>query len=169
MQHCLENYPKIALKYYFQIQKIIDTNYKEFVGPITELRPWQEIVINKINNQNDRQILFVIDEDGNKGKSTLIKHLVSSQDAWACTGGKVTDLMTAYDTDAKIAIFDMARSNPNNYWSWSMMENLKNGIFTTTKYKGMMKQFTPPKVVVFTNKNVPRDKFSMDRYDVYFI
>uniref|UniRef100_A0A0K2TCF2 Uncharacterized protein n=1 Tax=Lepeophtheirus salmonis TaxID=72036 RepID=A0A0K2TCF2_LEPSM len=125
MQHCLENYPDLALKYHFQIQKIIDTNLKKFVSPITDLSEWQCNVINKINIQNDRQILFVIDEDGNKGKSTLTKHLVSTQD------GKVTDLMTAYDTDAKIAIFDMARSNASNYWPWNFMENLKNGMFTT--------------------------------------
>jgi len=85
------------------------------------------------------------------------------------SGGKTADLMTAYNAAAKIAVFDMARCNSPEWFPWNFIENLKNGWFTTTKYHGRMRCFTPPKVVVFMNQDPPRNKLSMDRYDVKYI
>lgn len=77
--------------------------------------------------------------------------------------------MYAYKTDVKIVVFDMARCNNAEYYPWNFMENLKNGWFTSTKYKGGMKMFQPPKIVVFMNSDPPRDKLSADRYEIYNI
>lgn len=62
---------------------------------LTELRPWQITAIEKLKNQSDRRILFIVDKEGGKGKSALAKHLISSGNTWACQGkvlwfGKVT-------------------------------------------------------------------------------
>ena len=77
--------------------------------------------------------------------------------------------MHTYDCQAEYAVFDMARCNTADYWPWNFFENLKNGWFTSTKYQGGMRTFNPPKVIVLTNNDVPRDKLSDDRYDVMFI
>lgn len=77
--------------------------------------------------------------------------------------------MFGYDTDAEYALFDMARCNDPTYMPWNFMENLKSGWFTSTKYKGGMKIFKAPKIVVFMNQDPPRNKLSSDRYDVLFI
>ncbi len=77
--------------------------------------------------------------------------------------------MNCYDTKAKYVCFDMAKCNDANYWPWNFMENLKNGWFTSTKYQGGMKVFDAPKIVVFTNNDVPSDKLSEDRYDMMFL
>jgi hypothetical protein len=161
---------EIAIKHYNQLKAINDDyNKPKMVATLPELREWQEVAINKLRNQSERQILFVVDEEGGKGKSVLAKHLMTEEDAWACQGGKINDLMYAYDTMAKVVIFDMARCNNPDYYPWNFMENLKNGWFTSTKYKGGMKMFPSPKIIVFMNEQPPRNKLSADRYDVFTI
>ena len=46
-----------------------------------ELYDWQKDAINKLNEQNDRQILWIVDEEGGKGKTTLCKYLIFNNDA----------------------------------------------------------------------------------------
>jgi len=53
---------------------------------VVELRPWQQEVVDKLDAQNSRQILFVIDTEGGKGKSELAKWLMIHKNAWACQG-----------------------------------------------------------------------------------
>lgn len=77
--------------------------------------------------------------------------------------------MHTYNTTAEYAVFDMARCNNCDYYPWNFMENLKNGWFTSTKYNGGFKIFTPPKIIVFMNDDPPMNKLSRDRFDVMFI
>lgn len=113
-----------------------------------------------------------MDERGGMGKSFLVRHLLGrmGSKAWACQGGKLTDLMHAFSKQASttdLAIFDMARCTDPNWYPWGFMENLKNGWFCTTKYDGGFCLVKPNiKIVVFTNSDPPRDKLSMDRYEV---
>lgn len=163
-------YPQQCIKHGGNIQNLID----EFQRPsmdaqLTELRPWQHKVLEKLENQPERKILFVVDEEGGKGKSVLAKHLFTTKNTWACQGGKINDLMFAYDTNAEYVVFDMARCNNPDYYPWNFMENLKNGWFTSTKYKGGMKTFKTPKLIVFMNQDPPRCKLSSDRYEIYKI
>lgn len=77
--------------------------------------------------------------------------------------------MHTYNTEAEIAVFDMARCNNPDYFPWNFMENLKNGWFTATKYTGGFKVFKAPKIVVFTNSMPPQNKLSDDRMQIYII
>ena len=71
--------------------------------------------------------------------------------------------------DYEFAIFDMARCNDSRWWPWTFIENIKNGIFMSTKYQGGMKIFDIPKVVMFMNVEPDMDKLSADRYDLMYI
>lgn len=162
---------EFGMKYYSNLKAIYADHQKaEFNLNIT-LHGWQEKAIRLLENQNDRQILFVVDIVGGKGKSTLTKFLLTSRNAWACQGGKTHDLMHAHSKQPNVdyVIFDMARCNNTDWYPWNFMENLKNGWYTTTKYNGYMATFKPPKLVVFMNEEPPRDKFSADRYCVFRI
>lgn len=130
---------------------------------------FQKRALHDLEVQGERQVLFIVDERGGGGKSTLCKYLLSKGESWACQGGATRDLQTAYDVKCRYAIFDMARCNAPEYWPWNFIENLKNGWFTTVKYRGRMRTFTAPRVMVLCNADVPRDKLSSDRYQVVFI
>jgi hypothetical protein len=74
------------------------------------------------------------------------------------------------DSVYELAIFDLARCIDPNWYPWGFMENLKNGWFCSTKYDGGFVMVKPDiKIVVFTNTDPPKDKLSIDRYDVYKI
>lgn len=161
---------EVGLKNYNQLKAINeDFSGGKMQASIAVLRDWQKKVIDLLKDQEERKILFVVDEEGGKGKSMLCKHLMTEYEAWACQGGKIGDLMYAYNADAKYVVFDMARCNNPDYYPWNFMENIKNGWFTSTKYKGKLKMFAIPKVVVFMNQMPPEGKLSNDRYHVFKI
>jgi hypothetical protein len=162
--------PEISIRHYNQLKAIhLDHNKPKMQCNLKDLREWQDEAWKKLMNQSDRQILFVVDEEGGKGKSALAKHILTTTKSWACQGGKIGDLMHSYDTMVDYVVFDMARCNNPDYFPWNFMENLKNGWFTSTKYNGGMKIFNPPKIVVFMNEMPPRNKLSSDRYEIYKI
>lgn len=162
--------PEIAVKHYHQLKSIYDDhNHPQMTSELPELREWQKKAVEMLETQTERQVLFIVDEEGGKGKSALTKHLMTTKKTWACQGGKINDLMYAFDTTAEYAIFDMARCNNPDFYPWNFIENIKSGWFCATKYKGGLKMFNPPKVCVMMNHMPPRDKLSEDRYNVYII
>ena len=166
----VDKYPQIAIQHFSNIRTIRSVLPDDILFRVPEnLREWQQMVVRSLEGQTERKILFVVDKKGGMGKSTLTKWLIKEKQAWTCTGGKAADLMHAYTPGATIAIFDMARCTSVDWWPWQFIENLKNGWYTTTKYHSRMITFKPPKIVVFCNDDIPRDKLSADRYQVIFI
>lgn len=158
-----------GIKYYNQISALVQRNSTPKFDQKLKLRDWQQSALTKLENQTDRHILFVVDEEGGKGKSALAKHILTTKNAWACQGGGIRDLMHSYNPKAEYVVFDMARCNDAQYWPWNFMENLKNGWFTSTKYNGGMVMFNVPKIIVFTNQYPDKSKLSQDRYEIYKI
>ena len=52
---------------------------------------------------------------------------------------------------------------------YSMLETCKNGLIQSLKYEGGMKEFNPPKVIVFSNWYPDIDNLSKDRWKIYEI
>lgn len=67
------------------------------------------------------------------------------------------------------AVFDFARSNELNWLPWGVIENMKNGWMTSTKYDSKMMRFKSVKIIVFMNESPPMDKFSQDRYEMFYL
>lgn len=78
---------EFGIRNYNQLKQIYaDFNKQVPTCAIERLREWQVEVINLASKQNDRQILFVVDFEGGKGKSELTKYLLMNHKAWACQG-----------------------------------------------------------------------------------
>lgn len=78
---------EVSIKYYNQLKAIYnDHNCPQMDAQLEVLRDWQNCVMQKLQQQTDRQILFVVDEQGGKGKSVLAKHIITTTNAWACQG-----------------------------------------------------------------------------------
>lgn len=71
--------------------------------------------------------------------------------------------------DYGYAVFDFARCNELSWLPWGVIENLKNGWITTTKYNSKMMRFNPVKVVVMMNEEPPKEKFSHDRIKCFYL
>lgn len=172
-KHDLEK--AIAMDYEFGIRNInqlrtINTMFggsKPTFGFET-LRDWQTKAVELLKRQNDRQILFVVDEEGGKGKSTLAKYLMANHNSCYLNGGKHADLAHAFSKNQKceFVIFDMARNTCRDYWPYNMMEQLKNGMITSTKYDSSTIFTAAKKIIVFSNEEPDRLKLTNDRYQI---
>lgn len=78
---------EFGMRHYNQLKQIYaDFNKQVPACSIERLREWQTEVIDRALNQGSRKILFVVDEEGGKGKSELTKYLLTNHKAWACQG-----------------------------------------------------------------------------------
>ena len=130
------------------------------------LRPWQQEEIASLLLQDNRKIRFVVDYQGGLGKTVLAKYLVQEHGAFYTRGGKHADIAYAYDFQP-IVCFDLARSNEEKAWPYSVMENFKDGMLFSGKYESITKTFPSCKVIVFCNQAPDEKHLSADRYDVF--
>ena len=99
------------------------------------LRPWQQNLDDKINEDpDDRKILFVVDPDGNKGKSWLTrKWFTTRDDLQRLSIGKRDDLAFAIDVSKRVFVFDIPRGQ-SELLQYSILEQLKDQmIFSPTQ------------------------------------
>lgn len=141
----------------------------EVIRTITELRPWQQEVVDLVSGEPDeRSIHWYWEAAGGVGKSSLVKYLCVHHDA-LMTAGKAADMkqgilqwMEKKGRAPKIVIMDCPRS-VLDYVSYSGLEEIKNGCFYASKYEGGMCVFNNPHVLVFGNQEPDRSKWSTDR------
>lgn len=129
---------------------------------VENLRPWQQEEVDLLKVQDDRTVRFIVDDVGNTGKTALGKWLVENMDAFYCTGGKIADIMHAYERQEYV-VFDMARCKDHETWPYEVMEFMKNGMGFSGKYESKMKKFNPCKIIVFANCMPDTSKLSRDR------
>ncbi len=131
------------------------------------LRGWQEEVVERLENQTNRQVLWVCDTIGNTGKSYLSKWLFANKGAFEIVSGKTSDIAFAYGGQ-NIVIFDLSRQK-QSYMNYSVIEHFKNGTMFSSKYESNSLRFKPPKVVVFANWEPDYSMLSKDRWDMYIM
>lgn len=135
-----------------------------------ELRDWQTFLRNAVMEEcdDDRTILFYVDEEGNKGKSWICRYLVSRfPDRVQILGvGKRDDMAYCVDPDKDVVLIDCPRSQ-SEYLQYSVLEMLKDRLVMSNKYGSKMKVLSKiPHVVVFMNEEPDMEKLSADRYAI---
>lgn len=126
----------------------------------------QTEILKKLEEQTERQVLWVCDKVGGNGKTWLSKYLVS-QGAERFTNGKTADI--AYAIKGKnTVIFDFSRSLQDRV-NYDIIEAVKNGMVFSSKYESGSKIFKPPKIAIFANFEPDLGKLSMDRWQVWNI
>lgn len=168
----LDQFPDVFIKYSTGIEKMMDFYrdkkketdlQKKWASK--KLRRWQEIAEAKLEIQTERQILWIWDEDGNTGKTTLAKYLSATKDCFLCCNGKISDIALAYKGEPYIAI-DFTRQYEGMV-NYSVLESFKNEYIFSPKYNSSIKRFNCPKVVVFANfpPEINSKTISKDRLD----
>lgn len=169
MKQVLEEYPEEGFRAYFAIKHFMESKGEIKMDAPSQLMPWQLDCLDRVVRQNDRQILFVVDTQGNTGKSILARWMIANWGAFANQGGKTGDLVCARSRmpQAQVNVFDLARNKDPKFWPMDFMESLKNGWMCNTKYESKMLVLPPAqKVVVFCNQEPSYDALSADRYDI---
>jgi len=117
---------------------------------------------------NDRKIHFVVDHDGNSGKSWLCAYLLTKDPdrVQVLSVGKRDDLALVIDVTKDIFLFDVPRG-ALEFMQYSILEKLKDRMIFSPKYASSMKILQKlPHVVVFANEDPDRSKMTKDRYAV---
>ncbi len=128
------------------------------------LRTWQTSALELLAKQNEREVLWIMDSTGGKGKSFLAKWLCVMKDAFYIEGGKKADISYAYDFQSTV-VFDLSRAT-EEFVNYSTIESFKNGMLFSPKYESHMKMFKPAQVIVFSNWAPDRRQLSADRWNV---
>jgi len=156
-----------AFKNYIDIKKQANAKIQmqEEFNKDFQPRQWQQQALDLLDKQEDREVLWIVDELGGSGKTYLAKHLIITYDAFYCTNGKSQDVAFAYGNE-EVVVFDYTRDY-EAYVNYSIIEQFKNGIFFSSKYESTNKFFKPAKVIVFSNFMPNQEKLSSDRWKIY--
>lgn len=154
----------------FWFQKHSDLPNK-YSNDFPDWKPWQQKAISRLETQNDREILFVYDPYGNKGKTFLA--LWFSSRCRACylptTLKEPRDLLRAAHNNLSSCYFlDFPKcvTKANIPRVFAAIESIKNGHVYDDRYKYQFRYMDPPKVCVFGNFEPNKTMLSKDRWDI---
>lgn len=143
--------------------------------PTIELWGWQLEAKKQLEGEPDaRTIYWWCSEQGGMGKSSFVRYAVQNMGAIVCSG-KAADMkymIVKYkekkDDYPRIVIFDVPRSSAK-YISYTGMEEIKNGVFSSSKYETDMVCMPYPHVMVLCNFAPDMDNVDMssDRFVAY--
>ena len=139
---------------------------------ITILLPWQEKCLLICDSEPDfRTVHWIWEDTGNVGKSQFSRLLCSRGKTLVVRGGSCTDLMFIVMSHKDLSeittvVWDLPRENEGRV-SWNAIEQLKDGLITSTKYESGCLLLPPMNVVIFSNY-LPRDahQISGDRLKI---
>lgn len=144
--------------------------------PVDKLLPWQKIIHDYcFEPVDDRKVLWIVNPNGCRGKTQLIKTMFRTypDKCWkVCTIGRVADfaqnlsrkLETGWEGDT--IFLNMTKSKENNKSVYEVLECIKDGDFTSTKYQGADIDEDEKHCIVFANHYPNVDATSLDRWDV---
>ena len=142
--------------------------------PIVSYRPWQSDLNCILETESDdRTIHWYWEPDGKLGKTTFAKsYCIRNPNTALYLGGKAADMKTCIvkfleneSNDLRVVFMDFTRSR-ESYISYEGIEEIKNGIFFSSKYESTMCIFNSPHVVCFANYEPTRSALSEDRWNV---
>ena len=129
------------------------------------LKKWQAVVMKLIEIQGEREILFVIDELGNQGKTWLTQYITLTRNGQCFDSTNKKDVAYALNPEKDIFVFDMTRATEPKM-SLQILESIKNGIVFSGKYESGTKIVNEAKVVVLANSftELQEAQLSCDRF-----
>jgi hypothetical protein len=170
MAELLVDFPNVVARYPRFIE-MVNATYEPAPPVVAHpLRPWQSQLAIELNrNPDPRKIIFVVDSAGDAGKSWFA-------DYWCEHFSRGLLMHPAKHADMALVL---KRTNPKprvvfvdcpreklDYFSYTFLEDLKNGRVFSTKYESRMVRFAPPHVIMMMNSDPDMNKLSQDRYHI---
>jgi len=142
----------------------------DLVGEGSPRFGWQTRVAGLIDSDqpSQRNIHFVVDEEGGKGKSWICRWALSKHPdkVQILRIGKRDDLAYAIDETKRVFIFDIPREQMT-YLQYSVLESLKDQMIFSAKYESSLKVLrNPVQVIVMSNEKPDMTQLTEDRYNV---
>lgn len=155
------------------VSDIIKPKIKDPLDGVS-LYPFQSAILDAVKLPPDsRTINWYWDSKGNSGKTSLGKSLaIRYPNEVLYLSGKCADVkygvaqfISNPKNNFRIAIFNLTRTI-EDYVSYAALEEVKDGIFFSTKYESGMVLFDVPHIYVFANFPPDVNKMSKDRWNI---
>jgi len=138
---------------------------------------WQQSMHDALMVEADSRIIYwVYDESGNTGK-TRFCDIMEARYLNRClvmsSAGRASDIFDvirnwmASGNRPEITLFDLPRTFEDRDSIYTILESIKNGRLTCTKYSGRTLRFRRPHVCVFANWLPQIEKVSLDRWRIF--
>lgn len=150
------------------LKKLIDNKErKQAIKDNLQIEPkwWYEEALKRLDQQNYRQILWIVDFSGDAGKSQFAKWLMFNRDAFVTGPGKNNDICHQFNCQ-QYSVFDYPKDGGHKI-QYDLIEMFKNGMIVDYKYEGGIKYVVHPKVIVLCNENPDMSKFTQGRIDLF--
>lgn len=145
-------------------------------GPYTETSTFLKLIDNLYDWQarirdiclappNDRDIVWVWEKEGNRGKTQFCKYMAVKHGATLLGNGAFKDIAQALPDHPKIVLFNLTRDLEERI-NYSALEAIKDGVVFSSKYESRTKIFNSPHVVVFSNFSPRIESMSKDRWKI---
>ena len=142
-----------------------------------ELRPWQKDAFQLFESPTERNIIWIYGPRGNIGKSWFQNYIeayfgyqrVFRSDLRIKHKDTCNILKKRGLTTIDIFLFNDSRSTKGEEMNiYRVLEDIKDGAATTSKYDSKVIKFKTPNIVmVFSNKQPNQKSLSADRWEVY--
>ena len=142
------------------------------------LRPWQDKLMKIISKPSDRTVFWICGYKGNEGKSWFQSYLKTFYGYARVTRldlrNKTSNILYALSKrplqTTDIFLFNDTRACGETNQNYSVLEHIKDGCVTSSKYNSNVLNFkTPNIVIVFSNNSPHTSHLSADRWRVYTI
>ena len=163
-----ELHSEVYAKYPRFVHLYVQDNAPPKVLPEHEYREWQSELRDRLAEEPDeRTVEFIVDYEGNQGKSWFAHKLAQEHDSvQVLPPGKLADMAFALEPTTRCLIIDAPRSKQGDYIQYEFLEHVKNGYVFSTKYESYCKQLDRCHVVVMMNEYPDMTKMSVDRYKI---
>jgi hypothetical protein len=142
-------------------------------------RPWSLNLLNYLesNPPDDRHIIWVYDQFGESGKTKLVKYLCNEFPLkYHFSRGAASNKDTSFQITTALKsgwnqhcfFFDFPRDMENKNF-YESLENIKDGMITSSKYLSHSAIFNSPHIVVMANFPPNISKLSKDRWRIFEI
>lgn len=169
MKELRESHSEVVAKYPRFIRDYFADQKEDPDIPNHPLSDWQAKLYADLKREpDDREIIFVVDPEGNKGKTWFIKYYLKLHDrAQVLSMGKQADMAYALDPDIRVLFINCTRTQAE-YMNYSLLEAVKDGLVFSSKYESRLVKLNKVHVVVMTNTCPDMNALSADRYKLIY-
>jgi Putative viral replication protein len=165
-----ENFSLVYAKYSRFVNEYLEDSKPKPEIEIFPLRPWQADLYHALEMvPSTREIIFVVDEVGNTGKSWFCQYclkMMGDEKVQILLPGKKADMNYALETSIRVLFIDAPRSKQGVFIQYDFLEEVKNGFIASYKYESRCKRMNACHVVVMMNEMPDLSKLSQDRYRI---
>jgi len=162
-------FPGLYVRYSRSLMALIEHNCPFPTLEEGTLLQWQQELWDYLDQDpDDRQIVFVVDEEGGKGKSWFARYLYSKKPDYTqlLSVGKRDDLAHAITASKRFFVFNVPRGGME-FLQYTILEQLKDRVIFSPKYNSATKILNHvPHVIVMCNEKPDLSKMTNDRYKI---